>query len=191
MNIKLSATLAALVAAFGAPAQAITLHSTHTQGGTIVTDYASSGLVSFDVDFANRGPAVLTYLLDAADFGMPLSFNAVLRNFTGSGIDGYTVQLGKGGFATIGSVTRQFGGDASASAVGGLARVSFATPEFLDVELGNALASTPGASDWQLNGLQAGDLLTVTVTAVPEPGTLAMWLAGILSMGFVTTRPRG
>ncbi len=35
------------------------------------------------------------------------------------------------------------------------------------------------------------DNLSFSVTAVPEPGTLAMWLAGLASLGFVARRRRG
>ena len=185
--IKNFITLAALAAA-SAPALAISFEGAITQGGTVVSNYASTGLISFDIDFANTAPATLDYRVDADDLNMPLALNSLLRNLSGSGIDGYAIQLSAGSFAQTGSLTRQFGGSTVVTVLGGLATFSFSPPEYLDVEVGNALGTTPGALNWTLAGLQAGDRISLTVSAVPEPGTHALWLAGLGLVGWIARR---
>jgi PEP-CTERM motif len=188
MNKSFIAVAAALLLAATAPAQAISFEGAITQGGTTVADYASTGLVSFDIDFRSVDAASLEYRIDADDLSMPLAWNAILRNFTELGIEGYSVTLSRGGFTLVGSVTRQFGGSSTATADGGSALISFSTPEFLDVEIGNALGTTPAATDWTLGGLAAGDRLTLTVTPVPEPGTWGLMAAGLGLVGWLARR---
>ena len=94
--------------------------------------------------------------------------------------------LSGGHFATVGSVTRLFAGTALVSADGGLATITFDTPEYLDVEIGNALGSTPGALDWTLGGLLPGDRVSLTVTPlpVPEPGTGLLLALGAAALAW-------
>lgn len=47
---------------------------------------------------------------------------------------------------------------------------------------GNALGTTPGAQNWTLAGLAAGDRFTLAVSLVPEPGSLALLLAGLAAV---------
>lgn len=182
---------AALLALAAAPSSAITLEGALTQGGTVVTDFSGTGLVSFDIDFANLAPVQLAFRVDAGDMAAPIALNALLRNFTGAGFTGFSLALGRGSFAGIGSVTPQFGGSATVTAQGGLAQISLAAPEFLDLQIGNALGTTPGAVNWTLGGLAAGDRFTLSVSAVPEPGRLSLMLAGLASLGFLAHRRRG
>lgn len=179
---------AALAAAFALPAQAVTFEAAITQGATVVTSYSGTSLLSFDIDFANFSPVQMEFRIEESDLLQPIALNAVLRNFTGSGINGYTLGLDRGGFGVIGTVTRQFGGTTEIGVVGNTATFSFNTPEFLDVEVGNPLTTTVGAIDWTLVGLQAGDRINLTVSAVPEPGTYAMLMAGLLAVGFISRR---
>jgi hypothetical protein len=176
---------AALAAACCSPTLAATFEGASTQGATVVTDYAAPGLVSFDIDFANLSAAELNYRIDAGDIGQPIQLNMVLRNFTLTGIDGYSLQLSLGRFASIGTVTRQFGGSTQVVAGDGWATLGFSSPEFLDVEVGDALGSTPGAVNWTLAGLQSGDLLRISISAVPEP---AGWLLMLAGMGGIAAR---
>ena len=59
MKKHLIATAAALLLAAAAPAQAISFEGAITQGGTTVANYASTGLVSFDIDFRSFDAAAV------------------------------------------------------------------------------------------------------------------------------------
>lgn len=181
---------AALAAALALPAHAVTFEGAVTQGGTVVTDYSATGLLSFDIDFANFSPVQMEFRIEDGDVLQPILLNAVLRNFTGSGLTGYTLGLDRGGYGVVGTVTRQFGGSTEIGVAGGTATFTFSSPEFLDIEIGNPLGTTAGAIDWTLTGLQAGDRINLTVSAVPEPGTYALLLAGLLAVGFIARRQR-
>jgi PEP-CTERM motif len=190
MNKIFKTLVAAAAVAALAPAGAATFNSASTQGGTVVADYSLPGLVSFDIDFKSMAPATLNYTVNADDLTSPLQWSAILRNFASVGFEGYVVTLGQGSFATMGTVTRQFGGATSIAMAGGEAIFAFTPPEFLDVEVGNALGSTPGALNWTLGGLVAGDALSITVTPVPEPGTWGLMAAGLGLVGWLARRRR-
>jgi hypothetical protein len=188
MNKTLKTLIAAAALAALAPAGAATFTSASMQDGTVVADYSGIGLVSFDIDFKSMAPATLNYTVSADDLTSPLQWSAMLRNFAATGFSGYVVTLGAGSFATVGTVLRQFGGGTAVTAAGGLASLDFNSPEFLDVEVGNALGTTPGAMNWTLAGLAAGDALSVTVTPVPEPGTWGLMAAGLGLVGWLSRR---
>ena len=195
-TIRSIAAAAALVLAAGG-AQALTFQGvsvgpgTTIAPGTSVENYSGVGLLSFDVDFAGFAPVTLRYGVEAGD-GSSVDFSAVLRNIAGGiGFDGYSLALSGGSFATLGSVQRQFAGSATVGGGGGLATVAFDSPEFLDVEIGNALGTTPGAMNWTVGGLAAGTTLELTLTPVPEPGPLALLLAGLGVVAFMSRHRRG
>lgn len=181
---------AALALAAALPAQALSFEGALTQGATVAADYSSNGLLSFDLDLANGAPAVLTWRLDEDDLLAPIGLNAVIRNYTGVGLQGLTLTLDRGSFGSVGSVTRLFSGEASSvTGSGGTRTVTFSSEEFLDVELGNALGGA-GKTDWTLAqaGLQAGDRISLTVSAVPEPEQYALLLAGLAAIGLAVRR---
>jgi hypothetical protein len=130
----------------------------------------------------------LTYSVSADDLTMPLEWSAVLRNLAGIGFDGYIVTLGSGSFAETGTVTRQFGGSTAVTVAGGEASFTFTPPEYLDIEVGNALGTTPATLNWAFGGLAAGDSLSLTVTPVPEPGTWGLMAAGLGLVGWLARR---
>ncbi len=181
---------AALALAAALPAQALSFEGALTQGATVAADYSSNGLLSFDLDLANGAPAVLTWRLDEDDLLAPIGLNAIIRNYTDAGLQGLILTLDHGSFGSVGSVTRQFGGESSSVTGGGGTRtVTFSSEEFLDVELGNALGGA-GKTDWTLAqaGLQAGDRISLTVSAVPEPEQYALLLAGLAAIGLAVRR---
>jgi hypothetical protein len=186
-NFKQLIATAALAAGLATPALAVTFEGALTQGSTVVTDFGATGLISFDIDFGNFQPAVVEYRIDGGDMPAPIDFSAVFRNLAGSGIAGFTIALDRGTFASVGSVTRLFAGAAQVVNGGAFATITFNTPEFLDVEIGNALGTTPGAANWTIGGLNVGDRVNLTVTPlpVPEPG---VWVLMALGLGALALR---
>ncbi|MDR7335183.1 PEP-CTERM sorting domain-containing protein [Roseateles asaccharophilus] len=186
-SLNLLALTALLCAA--APAQALTFEGAVTQGATVANDYSAIGLLSFDLDLANGSPAVLSWRIDDEDLLAPIAFNAVIRNYTGAGLKGLTLTLDHSSFASVGSVTRQFGGDWTVTGSGATRTITFAPEDYLDIELGNALGGA-GKTDWTLAqaGFKVGDRFSLTVSAVPEPSQVALLLAGLGAVGWVARR---
>jgi hypothetical protein len=196
MNKTLLALAAAAavtaLTAVSLPAHAARFVGVATEGPIVAEDYSDDALISFDLDFLSQTTATLSYRITDADLGgMGISFNAVLRNLADVGFTGYNLILSTGSFDPVGTVTRQFGGDATVSFNGAMASVRFDSPEYLDVELGDPLMSGFNQVDWAISGLSAGDRLSITVSAVPEPETYAMMLAGLAMMGWMARRSRG
>lgn len=187
MKNHLLALVAALSLAGLAPAQAATFTGVVGSTSATVADFSADGLIAFDIDFTSLTSATLGYTIGAMDAG-GLSFNAMLRNFTGAGLEGFTFGLSSGSFGSLGTVTRQFGGASVIDFNGGNATVSFSPLEFLDVEIGDPLLAGAGRLDWTILGLNAGDTLNITVSAVPEPETLAMLLSGLGMVGWIVRR---
>lgn len=197
MMIKKFLSLAALTATTTAAmvgsgsAWALQFEGAATFGDTVVTSYHDTSLISFDVDFANASPVILGFTVEASDLLQPISLNAIVRNLTGTGINAYTLAIDGATFGTIGSVTRQFAGSTQVTQpTSQIAQLQFDSPEFLDIEIGDALGSTPGALNWTLSGVQAGDRLNVIVAvgAVPEPATYALLLSGLAVAGISLRR---
>ncbi|NUZ06490.1 PEP-CTERM sorting domain-containing protein [Schlegelella sp. ID0723] len=187
----LAACAAACLGTLAAPASALVLLGTPA-GGAAIADYSGIGVVSFDADFTSPTLVPLQFRIESADLLAPVSFNAVIRNFTGSGLDGLSFLLDGATFASAGSVTRSFGStqlDVAAT----YAALRFAVPEYLDVEIGNALGR-PGATDWTLSlaGRSVGDVITMQVVpaAVAEPPLIAL-VAGGLGLLAWARRRRG
>lgn len=180
------AAAAALLAAM--PAHAISFNGM-TGGNAVVTDYSTDGLLSFDIDFSSFAPTTLSYTIDAADLlSGSLSFNAVLRNYVGTGFEGYSFSLSSGLFGNLGTVWPGFDTNSVIDFNGANASVTFSSLAFLDTAIGNSLDN--GGTDWLIGGLNAGDSLSITVTAVPEPETYALLLSGLGMVGWLTRRRR-
>lgn len=188
MKNNLLALVAAASLAAVAPAHAALFNGVVGNTSATVADFSTDGLISFDIDFASLGSATLGYTVSAADLADGLSLSAVLRNYTGQGIGAYTFSLSSGLFGNLGTVTRQFGGLSDITFSGADAIVKFSPMEFLDVEIGNPLGN--GGVDWTIVGLNARDTFNITVSAVPEPETLALLLSGLGAVGWITRRRR-
>lgn len=186
---KLIASLA-LCGLATAPAFAATFIGSTSAGASVVTDYSGSGLISFDLDLSDLAPVSLSYQITADDLLSDLDFNAVLRNLTGTGLNEVRFSLSLASFQTLGTVTRSFDPayTVTSSLGGQQALVSFGSPEYLDVAIGNPLG-TVGAQNWVIDtgSLQVGDVLTVTA-AVPEPESYVMALLGLTALGAFARR---
>jgi hypothetical protein len=192
MNINTLLGALALSIATGAAHGAV-LTTSHTAAGNVVTDYSSAGLVSFDLDLAQLRNSTLTFTLEAADLAAPtLSFNALVRNLSGAGLHSFGFQLQGISFAgDEGSVTPAFGSVSNLIADSTGVRVDFGAPEYAELHFGNP-TSAAGKFDWTFStaGLQAGDTFTIT-SAVPEPGNVALMLAGLGVFGLMRRRKQG
>jgi hypothetical protein len=185
MNFKhLLATLlgaAAFAAVSADSAQAAVLTSTNAAPGTVATDFSSAGLVAFNLDLAQLRNTTLTFTLEAADLAGPtLAFNALVSNLSGAGFSRFGFHVDGISFSGAqGSVTPLFTGVASVTAGAQAVDVAFTGPEYAELHFGNPLAEN-GKLDWSFStaGLQAGDTFSVT-SAVPEPGNVALVLAGL------------
>ncbi len=189
MKTRLPALAAALFAACG-PACALVYQGAHSAGASTAADYGGTGLLSFDIDFADHAPVTLNYTVEAGDLLAPVDFNAILRNFTGVGQSWISLALSGGEFAGAGSVTRSFGGATNVGGDGAQALLGFDTPEFLDVQLGDPLGAGAPARNWSidLSGLRAGGAFSITAASVPEPSTLALLLGAMGLLGWTTAR---
>jgi len=180
----LALAASALLAA--APAHAISFNGVWA-GDSDVIDYSAEGLLSFDIDFSSRSPVTLNYTVDAADLAAgSLAFNAVLLNSLGYGVPGYSITLSTGQFGNTGTASGDWTGAGSIQFSGTTASIRFMDLETLDAVIGDARGT--GATNWSIGGLNAGDSFSITVTAVPEPETYAMLLAGLGIVGGIARR---
>jgi len=185
MTIKTYLPILALASALAAtaPAHAVSLTGS-TLNGNAVSDYSTDGQIAFDLGVNRFSPVTLTFTVGAND-GATLALDAWIDNLTGDNLRSIGLSLGGGvSFATLGTASPRFAPGAIVAGQGPQqAAIWLAAPgEGLGVELGDVYGTTVGASDWtlNLNGLGAGQSFTVTVTsAVPEPQSIAMALAGL------------
>ncbi|HTE14133.1 MAG TPA: PEP-CTERM sorting domain-containing protein [Burkholderiales bacterium] len=190
MNLKKLAAATAIT--FGAlasvPASAVILSSYTSAPGNVVTDFSTAGLASFDLDLVSTLPdTTINFTVESADLGGPIAFNAIVRNFFGSGISRFMLFLEDATFAGIGSVDGTFGSVASVSGSGSVAGISFVPPEFVEFSIGDPFLN--GATDWSINisNLSAGDTFSLRL-AVPEPGSLPLFLVAGLGMAALLRR---
>jgi PEP-CTERM motif len=184
--------IAALISA-SLPAAAVTLNASDLNGNSFV-DYSADGLLALDINALNSGLMSFAFSFSAAEVAAgSVSFNAVVNNFIPTGIPGLKLDFGSLA-VTAGSVQSAFDNTASGaygvSATGGkFEAFNSNTPlEYFGVLVGNPYVGS--LSDWQISttGLVAGQDYAFSVQAVPEPGTLAMLLAGLGLVGFVRSR---
>lgn len=159
--------------------------------GNAVVPYGSGDAQSFDIDFGAITRVTLAFVTFRDEELPSMSFSAIVNNFTGYNFEGMTVRLTGGAVfqAPNGSVTPTFGTLASTVVTPTQVAMSFSSGEGYGLNFGNPLMA-PGASDWMIDfsAVESGATFGVSVTAVPEPGTYAMLLAGLGLIGTMVRR---
>ena len=77
-----------------------------------------------------------------------------------------------------------------ADQVASFTRADTGKSSFYTIGLGTGAATLIGAFGYGGNTAIAAPLLDIAVTAVPEPGSYALFAAGLLALGFVVRRRR-
>jgi hypothetical protein len=183
---------AAFVAALSISASAnaaLLLDSTGSSANT-VTDYSAPGAVSFDLDLEHLSPTTLRFVIEADDLLGPLSLNAIVRNLSGTALNGFHFTLQDISFLSAGSVTPTFGTLGGVTHGLQLASIDFATPEWAEFHFGNPLALAD-RTGWILDtrGLAAGDSFAISAD-IPEPSTVALMLPALCMAGLMAARRR-
>jgi len=183
---QLLVSLAAALATAGA-AQAATFDG--ATGAATVTSYSDASTLAFDIDFTSLGAVTLNFTVEASDLTGGLSFNSLVRNLTGLGFSGLTFTLSGATFSAPGTLaTDGFQAITGQGFDGHQLWATFAPALTTEFHVGAPLGS---GTDWAISlaGAQVGDTFTITA-AVPEPGAVAMLLAGFGVVGAMARRRR-
>ncbi|WP_348755877.1 PEP-CTERM sorting domain-containing protein [uncultured Aquincola sp.] len=180
------AALALSVAALATQAQALQLVGVQAGGNDASVTLNGSSL-ALDLTLRGSAPVRVELALEAADVGQWLAFNAVVG--AGAALPGLQLSLQGASFGLVGSVTPAFGQLASISGDDARQTLQFNPAEPYAVTLGAAFGQA-GTQDWLLapTGLQAGDRLALTISAVPEPGTWAILGLGLAALAVAVRR---
>lgn len=166
--------------AAGPATHALTLVGTQP-GGHGLSVALDGPRIGLDLALRGTGSAHVALALEASDVGQWLPFNAVIGVAPGQPLSALRVSLQGAGFAWVGTVTPAFGLLAGIEGDDRMQTLRFEPAEPFGLDLG-APSAQAGTQDWLLApapGLQAGDRFTLTVSAVPEPATAALMLAGL------------
>lgn len=173
-------------------ARAVTLAGTVDSGNIVNTDFFGPAVVAADIGFLNEQPVTLNMLVDGDEVLGRVNFNAVIDQFQpGQALGPLAITLTGGAtFASLGGLGTLPGeGMASVTLSNGnqTALISF-TGLAQQVFVGNPFGEL--LQDWQISvdGLSAGSAFSLTVSAVPEPTSLALVLASLGCSGLLARR---
>jgi hypothetical protein len=159
--------------------------------GNAVVSYGSGDAQSFDIDFGTMTRVTLAFVTFRDEAAPSMSFSALINNFTGYNFEGLTVRLTGGAVfqSPSGSVIPTFGTLAGTVVTPTQVAMSFSPGEPYALSFGNPLGEV-GASNWMIDfsAVESGATFGLSVTAVPEPGTYAMLLAGLGLIGTMVRR---
>jgi hypothetical protein len=159
--------------------------------GNAVVSYGSGDAQSFDIDFGTMTRVTLAFVTFRDEAAPSMSFSALINNFTGYNFEGLNVRLTGGAVfqSPSGSVIPTFGTLAGTVVTPTQVAMSFSPGEPYALSFGNPLGEV-GASDWMIDfsAVESGATFGLSVTAVPEPGTYAMLLAGLGLIGTMVRR---
>ncbi len=184
----LAAALA--LASISAPAHALVLVSQNDNGVGTSNVASSVDTLGVDYDFTGFGTIDVTFTVEAADIAAPLAFNSNINNFIGLGISDLNVTIAGATFDVIGSVTPSFSLLNSLTVTGNELDAVF-TDEPFSIVIGDPLVTGQG-TDFTIDfsAANVGDTFTISVTAAPEPASIALFGLGMLAAGAAVRRRR-
>lgn len=174
-------TVALSIAAAGAHAISI---PTFQDNGNAVTDFSTSGLLAIDIDFLSSTPVTASFTLEAADVAAAIAFNSILSEVSGNPFQGLTLRLSNGASFVLGSIAA-IDGTTPLVALDASSAIAAVTPLSPTDEIYLGDPFTAGLTDWSIrfDQLNAGDTVTLTITAVPEPSAIALLVGGLGLLG--------
>jgi hypothetical protein len=192
--MKTNKLLLAALLVTALPAPAAIISATNLNGNSYI-DYSAEGLLALDINANNIAPLLFDVSFSATEIASgSVDFNAVINNFLTYGISELRLDFGSLS-VNSGSVQSGFipgpAGIWSVTQNGGqfLAGNGNAADEYYSLLVGDPYAS--GAlSNWTINTgrLSANSTYALRIQAVPEPGQLALLVAGLGLLGVIRRR---
>jgi hypothetical protein len=191
--MKLNKLLFAALLVTALPAPAAIISATNLNGNDY-DDYSAEGLLALDVNAHTTAPLLFDVRFSASEIASgSVAFNAIINSYLTYGVSELRLDFG-GLSVNPGSVQSDFipgpAGMWSVSQNGGqFVAGNGNAAEYHGLRVGDPLGGGL-LSDWKINttGLSATSSYAVRVQAVPEPGQLALMLAGLGLLGVLRRR---
>jgi len=151
-------------------------------GNELTGDFSQDGELDFDTRFTSLSPMIMRVEIGDSD-GAEIAFSGFHLN--DSGVPWRQLRIGLVGgpsFTAANQVLPDSGGAAAVALTSMLATIDFSSLESLGVTLGEPGDTIDLGQDWSisLNGLGTGDAFTIVLAAVPVPGSLLLFIAGLV-----------